>query len=137
MHPMKAVLLALAQTAHLDSAGDTRSSKELVIPVKRYRAQHVRCVHEVPILHRRLHLQQSVHSLNSLQAPITAHENPLTLFQERTHLDHQGQFLCGIRVSSLSDSYAYEQPMLRSGHGIGGPCHLVYCDASAHHPSYV
>ena len=73
------MLLALAQTAHLDSAGDTRSSKEFAIPVKRYRAQHVCCVHEVPILHRRLHLQQSVQSLRSLQAPITARANPLTL----------------------------------------------------------
>ena len=110
VHPRKAVLLAFAQIAHLDSAGDTRSSKELVIPVKRYRAQHVCCMHEVPILHRRLHLQESMQSLRSLQAPITAHKNPLTLFQESTHLDHRGQFSCGIRVSSFYDSYKYEQP---------------------------
>ena len=73
MHPRKAVLQGLAQNAHLDSAGDTRSGKELVIPVKRYRAQHICCMHEVPILHRRLHLQQGMQSSRSLQAVMTAH----------------------------------------------------------------
>ena len=43
--------------ADLDAAGHAGSCKEFVIPIKGDGAQHVSRVHEVSVLHSRLHLQ--------------------------------------------------------------------------------
>ena len=41
----------------LDAAGHASSCKELIIPIEGDGAQHVSRVHEISVLHSRLHLQ--------------------------------------------------------------------------------